>query len=802
MRISERKRLASFDIDHYVCSERAALKWKSARDTRKTLYIYGMSGYGKTSLINFMVSDQEVIYVSADTFEPEDLELEDETENITVIVDDLDKLVRNPFFEENKRRINELASFENVWLVLAGRSEVPGWLMPGYFTYNFILIDENDLGFDRREAERYLESWDVELSEDDMDDVEKKSLRYPLLCKIFAMHLKNGEEIDDEMFETAKCELWDYAWEHVYSEWPIEISDAALKLSAIEEFDSELARMIVGEAEIENLLKKIKEIGNILFIRRANGKNSYCIRPMVRESLKYHMAGRMSKDNINRLYFNIGYYYEMNDELIKAIKYYDEIGDMHQMAQVLVKNSRKNPQTANYHELRRYYLRLPYDIVVDNPELMNGLCMLQSLIMNVEESEKWYTELENYVSIHQGSERRLAKKLLFLLDITLPHRGNINLIDILKNAFTLVSARKLIMPDMAVTSGLPSQMNGGKDFCSWSKKDRELAKTIGKILSKVLGRFGNALINLALAESFFEKGEDNFEVMSLIANGRMQADAVDNIDQIFVADGILAWVYIIMEKPYEAYEIMLNLKKKCSSISDERIKRNIDTFIIRIGLYIGKIKEANEWARYASDENKEFITYDRFHYLTKVRIYIMNGRYEAAVSLLQKLLYYADVMKRTYIKIESLMLLSVVQYKMKNDSYMETFGECMELAKEYQFVRILSRDGALIKPLLDRYKGDETDEDKAYLKAVKSEVKRMAEVYPGYLKYVDDALSINDNALLILKLQAEGASNTDIAEKLGINLNTVKYHNKATYKKLGVKDKTSAVTEARKRGLI
>ena len=68
-------------------------------------------------------------------------------------------------------------------------------------------------------------------------------------------------------------------------------------------------------------------------------------------------------------------------------------------------------------------------------------------------------------------------------------------------------------------------MNGGKDFCEWSKKDRELAGKIGKLVEFVLGKYGKGLVNLALAESFFEKGEDNYEVAVLANKGRMQAEA-------------------------------------------------------------------------------------------------------------------------------------------------------------------------------------------------------------------------------------------------------------------------------------
>lgn len=79
----------------------------------------------------------------------------------------------------------------------------------------------------------------------------------------------------------------------------------------------------------------------------------------------------------------------------------------------------------------------------------------------------------------------------------------------------------------------------------------------------------------------------------------------------------------------------------------------------------------------------------------------------------------------------------------------------------------------------------------------------MALLYPSYLKSESASkVSFSDNALHILRLQAEGMSNKEIADVLNIAINTVKYHSRENYKKLNVSSKAAAVTEARKRNLI
>lgn len=68
------------------------------------------------------------------------------------------------------------------------------------------------------------------------------------------------------------------------------------------------------------------------------------------------------------------------------------------------------------------------------------------------------------------------------------------------------------------------------------------------------------------------------------------------------------------------------------------------------------------------------------------------------------------------------------------------------------------------------------------------------------LHAVDDALS--ERELSVLKLVAAGHANKQIAAELAITEDTVKAHLKNIFSKLAVRDRTEAVTQAAKRGII
>ncbi len=61
---------------------------------------------------------------------------------------------------------------------------------------------------------------------------------------------------------------------------------------------------------------------------------------------------------------------------------------------------------------------------------------------------------------------------------------------------------------------------------------------------------------------------------------------------------------------------------------------------------------------------------------------------------------------------------------------------------------------------------------------------------------------LTDRELEVLCLMAEGLTYQDVAERLIISLNTVRYHVKAIYGKLNVNNRTQAIEHARQLGIL
>ena len=93
---------------------------------------------------------------------------------------------------------------------------------------------------------------------------------------------------------------------------------------------------------------------------------------------------------------------------------------------------------------------------------------------------------------------------------------------------------------------------------------------------------------------------------------------------------------------------------------------------------------------------------------------------------------------------------------------------------------------------------------KSTKKQVLKECETLARRYPVYLSEKQEGnvfLSDKDSGQSC-GCQSEGYSIEEIAEQMNLSKAGVKYYNQDTYKKLGVRGKAAALTEARNRRLI
>lgn len=781
----------------YIVPADALKKLRVARSLKQTVYIYGATGYGKTELIRQYLANRKYRYISCGEDAAGGIGRAGPNQDAVIVVDDL-QLLKSI---EQRGEILEMAGQKEVWLILIGRSPLPSWLMPAYIKEGFFVVTEEDLSLKRTEIAAYLESQQVAFTEEDLTIISRESQGNAYIVRLVALKMQEGKQVGQELGKEIWIAFADYLENCVMLQWDSDLLEFLMQVSVVEEFTLPLAEMITGDSRAEGFLKRAAETGNFLSCEHG----IYRLRTVMVRALRNRAEKVYGPKKMMDFVYNAGLYYEMHDQIVPALTMFEQCGRRERVRELLVRNARLNPGNGHYFELCRYYLQLKEEEIEESVVLMAGMSMLYSLLMQEEESEYWYGKLKSYAGMAKGGVKREALSWLVYLDIALPHRGSADMIEIVKRVPSLLFDKGISLPEFSVTSNCPSTMNGGKDFCHWSKNDRKLAASIGKLMERVLGNYGRGFVKTALAESLYEKGEDNYEVLTLLARAQMEMEGVGMMEMQFAAVGIQVRLDMLHGELQTARAVLDSFEEKVKEQGVTKLLPNIAALRCRLALRDGDRDAVDKWMGTAPDEGKGFYVLERYRYLTKVRCYLFEGEYLRAQTLLEKLRYYAEKCCRTYIFIEVSLLSAMTKQRMGGE-WKQDFLTALKEACGYHFLRLISEEGAAAQELFTAAGKTWLEKevpDKKWLASLLEETGKMAVRYPVYLKSrLAKAPDFCDTALAILRLQAEGMSVNRIAQELSMKAATVKYHTQENYRKLGVSGKADAVLAARNLGIL
>lgn len=780
----------------YIKPVQAFKKMEAASLLRQTVYVCGATGYGKTELILRFLKNQPYIYIPCQQNFCDLSPITEDCEEI-VVIDNINAIED----EELRSAIASLFGRKKLRLILAGRSRMPSWLFDSFMKHNVMVITEDELALSADEIDRYMRSEGLVLTEDDIGLLHKWTEGNLIGIKYAAQMLSEGGTVDRELYEKNLAMVQRFYEETIVSAMSSELVDFLMKVSIVDDFTERLAVMLTGNPAACGVIERAMDAGS--FIDKKN--DVYVIRFQFRGALRSKAVKEFPPSELKAFALLAGGYYEANGEDNKALELYIKYNETGRIRELLLKNARKCPESGYFMEMRRYYLMLSDEDIAGSVYLMSTMSMLYSMLMDFDRSEYWYNRLKEYSKTSHGTKQREALGRLAFLDVSLPGRGSLNILEIITSCYRLLRDRSIAMPEFSVTSNQPSLMNGGKDFCDWSKHDREIALTAGKPVSAFLGKYGKGLVNAALAESFFEKGGDPYEIISLVSKAKLEAEAGGKQELCFAANAVLIRQHIISGNPDAAKSVLESFERVAKRENLRRIFPAIGAMRCRIALLEGDMTAVERWLADAPDENEAFLALDRYLYMTKIRCYMALGEYARAYSLIESMRYYAEKCDRKFINMEISLLAPIIRYREGSEWKSEFVGALKRIC-EYRFIPIITREAAAIYPLLEESRtlcAAEKKIDRKWFEAVYEACGKMARRYPLYLKF-DKAVPTNISPIdeRILSCLAEGLSVTKTAARLGINYETLRSRIKEIYRKLGAKNKTEAVMLAQKMKII
>ncbi len=788
----------------YICAESAWQKVKRSEKENAVLYVYGASGFGKTELIRQYYRNKKIVYYSCmeGLWNTDELlsmrENSDSQSPCAVVIDDLHML----WDEEKRAEIVSLTARNDVQVILISRSPIPRWLMDAHISNPFMIVQEDDLRLTIDAVSKFYADCGYETEESFIKKVVLQTEGSPYLIRHIAACLMNGESPEKVLSGSVREKYVESLRTKVLAWLPADVLSFLLKISIVDSFDIGLAKNVTGDANVEAVIGRCWESGN--YMTKSDG--IFKIRYPILMALRCHRKATYSPVESNALYNRAALYFETIGEEGKAFEFYAKSENIVQIREMLIRNSRSCPESGYYFEMRKYYLMLKEKDIEQENCLMASMSMLYSMMLNVEKSEYWYQKLKQRYGYAEAEEKRELTARISYLDIGLPHRGSMDVLKLIKSGYSIMREKSIPFPKLSVTSNLPSVMNGGKDFCNWSKKDREIARTAGTILSAFLGSHGKGIVNLALAESLHEKGSNSSEVLQLLTRAELEIHSeAGNYTMLFVVNAIKSREFFIHYSLEEAKGVLEKFRlNTMQTPKADKLLANIDAMLCRYSMCEGDLTAVQYWLWNQAPDEDEFFTLNRYQFLTKVRCYILMEQYASAMMLIEKLRYYAALCDRKYIDMELSLLTAIIQYR-QHEEWQKPFIEALKGIQEYDFIRIISREGAAIQPLLTEVSKTMLSNAKyaQWFTRVKDETDSIAVRYPLYLHHkAVQAPALSERDIKILKLLAQGMTQKKIAEQLDLTPRNVKYFSENIYHLMGVNNKTDAVLVAKSLNLI
>lgn len=786
---------------NYIRLPKVYEKLKKAMEFYLPVIMTAPAGYGKTaSAVHFYRKNKPLI-LTCKSGELSDMPYVDNIRTNVIIIDDLQFLTG----EKSIHWLKNLLRGSDRQIVMLTRGTVPKYLAGEDMDLGFIRIQESDFLIGDEEVREFFKSREVEIDPLDVPLVTKASHGYFRALYFYSIRMEGGVRFSEEIEAGVWQDILHYWDGSIYEEVRPEFLHLALSVCRYEEFTKEMAETLTGDPATGKIIEYSHEtMGQLRYL--PNGR--YAFRPEVAAFYRWKQELVWPKEAIVENLRNAAGYYEAHGDLENALKFFKMAGATHRVKEILIRNARKHPGTAHFIETREYYFELPKEEVKQSPVLMAGMSMLCSLMLKPEESEEWYNALVEFEKnkTNRPDRRKEARAWLAHLDIALPHRGTKGILRIMQRVFALIGKGDVTLPEFSVTGNLPSVMNGGLDFCEWSKSDTQIARFMGKPIEIITGKHGNGLVTMCLAESGFEKKTMSpYEVLTRLGDGYEAAAHGGKIEMCFASVGIQVRQHLVEGQLPSARRHYESFREKAVAEKADQLLPNLDAFGVWLSLYDGAGDEAASFVEAMPDPRVFFCTMERYRQMVKLLCLIALERYEEALDASNFLTGYFVSYERHYLWMENEILKSIILFRMRDEHWKKQLAGALKKTAEYHFVRVLSLQGGAILPLLMEIRGSKKIKDIPgdYFAEVMEECQKTASFYPDYLRYFPrETVQLTKREALILSMLCSGMETDKICEELKISYDGLKKHNRNIYRKLGVKGRAEAERKAAQLGLI
>lgn len=737
----------------------------------KITFLYAGAGWGKTTAAQALLKRTNASYIKVERGHTPRFV----NKTPLVVLDDLQNLDECP--EERLAGALHHAPRRQRFLLLS-RKPIPERLVPYLYTGDLRLFQAEDLALRVEDVAQMALSCQLKLSADELRRITSGTHGYPPLIRFLLEAVSENEALTPRAWELAMRRVWDYLDAVLYESWNEQTRLLLLSLCRFLPFHSSLAGGVLENDSEEAVTLAARDSG-ILFQEPGGWwhlSDRFLLEPYLRRKAERELGG----ERMRRLCRLGGTWFAENGDHASAVRHFEAAGSRGDVVSTLIRAVQEQVDADGLCRLYPAFQRLTREEAVSSPELLYALSRLSGLMMDLEQAELWYRELE---SRYGGIGNIAVEFYLFHLDLCLFKRERRPISD------CSPSGRPFLC--ISMTGGLPSILRGEYEFSDDLLRGPQLfSKDAQRAAEALLGRHGTGLETLLRAELCLERGEDAAGLLLQWRPLQLRLREEGTLDNEFVCAALMARYLSAEGQLPEAAACLTRLRQRAESKGAAYILKNLDALRCRLSL-MEDSSFAAEWFSVQPPTEDTFSVLDVFCLLTKVRCHIRREEHHTALLILGQLLDRLGRVSRPLDTMEALVLTAICRWRMGGCDALDYLGQALDLGTKYGYVAVLAREGAALLPLLERFRSDHIPAN--YWRRLLHLTAGCARYYPCYLKPLRGLTKpLTPTEGLILQLLAQRRTNEQIARLLGIQAATVRTHLRHLYEKLEVSGREEA----------
>lgn len=359
---------------------------------KRIIYLSAFFYSGKTVLLDQLATALSPTVKRFDAEKDEWAAFEDAVRSdpkCTLLIDSLQAMTDPKALDAMSDYLSNLPKGQTA--VLAGRAQLPLALETLCATGNIHILGKDFVLFDEEEICQLFLDYGLDLKPSDIAFLKERAWGWPVVLHNVANRLlkDTSHPVRAIRYDVAR-EFWDILIREVFLSFPEQECLLLFKLAPFDRFTGEMARVVTGRANAPEMMSAIAQKSYMLL----RDRNTFYFVPFVRDALFHRMQTIYDQEYINGQYRRAALYYELANQVPEAMRYYILLKDAAKIRELLIHDTQMRPSNGDYVELKPAYDLLSEKDIIGSPELIKGICTIESLSGHIDESERWYAELQ------------------------------------------------------------------------------------------------------------------------------------------------------------------------------------------------------------------------------------------------------------------------------------------------------------------------------------------------------------------------------------------------------------------------